>query len=213
MSIWTEQLTRPAESHWLASARIGGGQFFSHGCHYVDILLWFLGNPVKGSHFGTRVGTPWLLKEGTSTAIMQFESGAIGYHGATWGARGTKLGADFQVQTEKGMLEYHRYEDEIRLYDGSVEHVPGVIEETFPYKVLWKGTNEKRADGGPSKHTQFEVLHFLECIQTGKRPTIDGRAALQSLRVIWAMYNAEKQNVVADLRGLGLEQIDYTETL
>lgn len=216
MSIWTEQLTTTKPEHymrWTATARLGGGQFFSHGCHYIDLLLWFLGNPVKGCHMGTRVGTPWILKEGTSTAIMQFENGALGYHGATWGGRGTKIGSDFQVQTEKGMLEYHRYDDEIRLYDGSVEHIPGVIEEKFPYKVLWKGTNERDAKGGPSKHTQFEILHFLDCVQNGKKPMIDGRAALQSLRVIWAMYDAEKHNEVADLRGLGLEQVDPTETL
>ena len=59
MSIWTEQLTgaewmendRP---DWKQSARLGGGQFFSHGCHYVDLMLWFLGEPVRGMHFGTR---------------------------------------------------------------------------------------------------------------------------------------------------------------
>ena len=35
----------------------------------------------------------------------------------------------------------------------------------------------------------------------------NGRAALQGLRVIWRMYNAERNNTIADLRGLGLEQI------
>ena len=33
----------------------------------------------------------------------------------------------------------------------------------------------------------------------------DARSALQGLRVIWKMYDAEQHNVVADLRGLGLE--------
>ena len=75
MSVWTEQLTKgPSEWHWGNTARLGGGQFFSHGCHYVDLLLRFLGKPVEGSHFGTRVGTPWLLREGTSMAIFKFEN-------------------------------------------------------------------------------------------------------------------------------------------
>ncbi|MBQ4258642.1 MAG: Gfo/Idh/MocA family oxidoreductase [Lachnospiraceae bacterium] len=215
MSIWTEQLTTAKPEHymrWNATARLGGGQFFSHGCHYVDILLWFLGNPVKGSHLGTRVGTPWILKEGTSTAIMQFENGALGYHGATWGARGSKLRVDYQIQTEKGMLEYDRMDDSIKLYDSHTEHVPGVIESNDEYKVLWRGDIVKKGEM-PTKHTQYEILHFIDCVKTGKRPITDGRAALQSLRVIWAMYAAEKNNVIADLRGLGLDQYDPTETL
>ena len=42
MSVWTEQLTN--KPGWQNTGRLGGGQFFSHGCHYVDLLLWFLGN-------------------------------------------------------------------------------------------------------------------------------------------------------------------------
>ncbi len=203
MSAWTEQLTTSDELKWSATARIGGGQFFSHGCHYVDLLLWFLGNPVKGMHFGTRVGTPWLLREGTSVAAIQFENGAIGYHGATWGARGTKLGYNFQVQTEKGLLEYDHDEGELRLYDLNAEHEPGTPTKIGKeYKSLLK--LEKEAIG--QKQTQFEIKHFIDCVQTGKKPMTDGYSALQGLRIIWKMYDAEKHNIIADLHGLGLNQ-------
>ncbi len=199
MSVWTEQLTKYEELHWGNTARLGGGQFFSHGCHYVDLMLWFLGNPVKGMHFGTRVGTEWLLREGTSAAMIKFENGAIGYHGATWGARGTRLGYDFQIQTEKGMLEYDHTEGVIRLYDQKIAHQPGET-EVQQYKVLWERNEEK------SKQTQFETLHFIDCVQNNKKPLTNGRSALQSLRVIWKMYDAEKCDMVADLRGLGLNE-------
>lgn len=204
MSAWTEQLTRnPDECHWSQTGRLGGGQFFSHGCHYVDLLLWFLGNPVKGMHFGTRVGTPWLLKEGTSVAAITFENGAIGYHGATWGARGSKLGYNFQIHTEKGMLEYSHRDGEVRLYNSNAEHVPGErCNKENEYSVIFKETEEN------SKQTQFEINHFIDCVNTGKTPNTDGRSALQGLRVIWKMYDAEKSNVIADLRGLGLDQIE-----
>ena len=199
MSVWTEQLTKPDELNWGATARLGGGQFFSHGCHYVDLLLWFLGNPVKGFHMGTNVGTPWMLREGTSAATIEFENGAIGYHGATWGARGTRLGYDFQIQMEKGMLEYEHASGQVRLYDASSAHVPGQS-ETFSYKVLWE--REQSAN----KETQHEMRHFADCVLNGKKPLTDGRSALQGLRVIWKMYDAERFNWIADLRGLGLDQ-------
>ena len=197
MSVWTEQLT--VAKGWSATARLGGGQFFSHGCHYVDLLLWFLGKPVKGMHFGTKVGTPWMMREGTSAAVIQFESGALGYHGATWGARGTRLGYDFQIQTEKGLLEYEKKSGEVRLYNKNAEHRPG-DDENAEYTVLFRDPAAK------TKQTQHEILHFVDCIRTGKKPMTDAHSALQGLRIIWKMYDAEKHNVVADLRGMGLEE-------
>ncbi len=207
MSIWTEQLTGSAELKrihptWAYTARLGGGQFFSHGCHYVDILLWFLGNPVSGTHLGTKNGTPWMMKEGTSIASMKFENGALGYHGATWGARGTHLGTNFQLHTEKGMLMYDHRRGELRLYAGELPHVPGGLDDVVDrYTVLWKRESER------SKQTQFEIAHFADCIHNDKVPFTNGRAALQSLRCIWKMYDAEKNGTIADLRGLGLDQI------
>lgn len=198
MSIWTEQLTWEEELHWCNTARIGGGQFFSHGCHYVDLMLWFLGKPVKGMHFGTKNGTPWMMREGTSAAIFQFENGAVGYHGGTWGARGTRLGYDFQVQTEKGLLEYEYGSGELRLYDQSAVHVPGQSTERQAYTIL-----EKFETG---KQTQYEINHFAECVLEGKEPQTNAYSTLQGLRVIWKMYDAERNNTVADLRGLGLDE-------
>ncbi|MBQ9099079.1 MAG: Gfo/Idh/MocA family oxidoreductase [Clostridia bacterium] len=202
MSIWTEQWTQGAnEWHWGNTARLGGGQFFSHGCHYVDLLMRFLGNPVEGSHFGTRVGTPWLRREGTSVAIFKFENGALGYHGATWGAHGTKMGYDFQIMTEKGLLDYDKKTGEIRYYSSEELHIPGEEASSAgrKYKVL------HRHEGKASKETHREISHFIDCVNHHKRPLTDGRAALQSLRIIWRMYDAEKNGTIADLRGLGLD--------
>ena len=198
MSIWTEQLTCPSELGWSATARLGGGQFFSHGCHYVDLILWFMGNPVKGIHMGTNLGTPWMLREGTSAAIITFESGAIGYLGGTWGARGTRLGYDFQIHTEKGMLEYDHYAGLVRLYDRTDVHIPGQFADQT-CTVLWDRGKDM------NKETQHEIRHFADCVLNGKKPLTDGHSALQGLRVIWKLYDAEQHNTVADLRGLGLE--------
>lgn len=207
MSVWTEQLTgidldfTKPERKWLGTARLGGGQLFSHGCHYIDIMLWFLGEPEYGSHVGTNVGTPWMLREGTSAVTIKFKNGAIGYHGATWGARGTRLAYDFQIQTEKGLLDYEHRSGEIRFYDGIAVHEPGETYSPQRSKVIWK-----RADG-LGKQTQHEIRHFTECVLEDKEPLTSGRVALQSLRVIWALYNAENNHTLADLRGLGFDAL------
>lgn len=205
MSIWTEQLTGsdityddPHNRQWLISSRLGGGQLFSHGCHYIDVMLWLLGEPLYGSHIGTNLGTPWMMREGSSMVTIKFKSGVIAYHGATWGAKGSRLGYDFQVQTDKGLLDYNHSDDEIRFYSKAEVHIPGVPDSGRNSELLWKLDEEH------SKQTQHEMNHFVDCVLNDKKPLTDGRSALQSLRVIWALYNAEDNGTIANLEGLGL---------
>ncbi|QNK57222.1 Gfo/Idh/MocA family protein [Paenibacillus sp. PAMC21692] len=199
LSVWTEQYTRYEEGHWALSAdRLGGGQFFSHGCHYVDLLLWFLGNPVRGTHLGTNYGTPWMEKEGTSSVSIAFESGAMGYHFGTWGARGTRLGWSLHAHCTEGMLEINLREGKLYAHTG-LNPEKADLNNDSQTKVLMEFES--------GKFTQFETMHFLDCIETGQKPITDGLSSLQGLRVIWKLYEAEHNDIVADLRGLGLEAI------
>ena len=63
-----------------------------------------------------------------------------------------------------------------------------------------------RQNTGPSKQTQYEIAHFAECVRTGATPLTNGWDTLQGLRVIWKMYNAEKNGFVADLRDCALPE-------
>jgi len=188
VSIWTEQLTQYPVDHWASSAKtLGGGQLFSHGCHYIDILLWYLGRPVRGTHLGSNFGTPWMEREGTSNVSMEFEGGRLGYHFGTWGARGTRLRYSFHAHCTEGMLE--------------ADITGGRL------LVHVRGKEEVLLEAEAGKHTENEMVHFLDCIETGERPLTDGPGSLQGLRVIWRLYEAEGRDVVADLRGLGLDEV------
>jgi len=189
VSIWTEQYTRRPPEHWMCSAaRLGGGQLFSHGCHYIDLMLWFLGEPVEGTHVGTNCGTPWMEKEGTSNVSMKFESGALGYHFGTWGAKGTRLGYSIHAHCTEGMIECDIHGGRL------LAHTPDGVETLM------------EAEQG--KYVQSELAHFLECVETGRRPLTDARTSLQGLRVIWRLYEAESRGEVADLRGCGFGGLD-----
>jgi predicted dehydrogenase len=188
VSIWTEQHTQYPPDHWASkAATLGGGQLFSHGCHYIDILLWYLGSPLRGTHLGTHTGTPWMEWEGTSNVAIEFAGGRLGYHFGTWGARGTRLGYSFHAHCTEGMIEAAVNEKKL------VAHAGGKAE------VLLEAES-----GG--KHTENEMAHFLDCIEQQKQPLTDGPGSLQGLRVIWRLYEAERENRVADLRGLGLDE-------
>jgi predicted dehydrogenase len=190
ISIWTEQHTQYPPGHWaMSAATLGGGQLFSHGCHYIDLLLWFLGRPVRGVHLGTHYGTPWMEREGTSNVVLEFEGGALGYHMGTWGARGTRHGYNFQAHCTEGMIEADITGGKLYVHRGR---------DTELLCELGQQPN--------LKHTYLEMAHFCDCVEHGLPPLTDGPGSLQGLRVIWRLYEAEDGGAMADLRGLGLDE-------
>lgn len=195
MSIWTEQYTYYEDEWTTSAARLGGGQFFSHGCHYVDLLLWYLGKPIKGAHMGTNLCTPWMEMEGTSNAIFEFEGGKLAYHFGTWGAKGTRHSYAIHTFFEDGMVECCLNEGKMYLHKSS-----------NPAKYFEKSDQEILIfECEPTSHLpKYEIEHFADCIRNNTEPLTSGAATLQGHRVIWKMYEAEKRDVVADLRGLGI---------
>ena len=189
LSIWTEQHTQGEPGSWMhRKETLGGGQLFSHGCHYIDILLAWLGQPVCGTHIGTNFGTPWMEGEGTSNVSLKFANGALGYHFGTWGARGTRLKYSFHAHCTEGMLEGQISRGRLLLHQGALEKEQG------GEKLL--------LEAAVGKHVENELLHFVDCLERGRRPLTDGRRSLRSLRVIWKLYEAEARGVVADLRAI-----------
>jgi len=184
LSIWTEQHTERSPNSWMCRAEtLGGGQLFSHGCHYIDLLLWYLGQPLRGMHLGTNRGTQWMEREGTSNVCLEFQDGLIGYHFGTWGARGSRLRYTFHAHCDEGMLEADITGKQLVLHRGSER------------QVLYQLSNT-------GKHTENEMGHFLDCIERDETPITNGPDALKSLRTIWRLYQAEEKAAWADLSDL-----------
>lgn len=206
VSIWTEQYTDTTRAAWLGQAkRVGGGQLFSHGCHYIDLLLHWLGDPVCGTHVGTNLGTPWMEREGTSNVSLKFKSGAMAYHFGTWGARGTRHGYSVHAHCTEGMIELDHAEGTLTLHrDKSGGDLPalqalaadGKAPEASNRVVVYRQSGK----GGKAVVQQIEA--FLDCIEKRRKPEISAAASLRSLQVIWKLYEAEENMVVADLRGI-----------
>ena len=51
----------------------------------------------------------------------------------------------------------------------------------------------------------------MACVEQGRRPLTDGMRSLQSLRVIWKLYEAEAAGGLADLRGLAIPDLPALE--
>jgi predicted dehydrogenase len=206
VAIWTEQYTDASRAPWLGQARRqGGGQLFSHGCHYIDILLHWLGQPLCGTHVGTNLGTPWMEREGTSSVSLKFASNATAYHFGTWGARGSRLRYSVHAHCTEGMLEMTHATETIVLHrDRSGGDLPA-LEALAAAGEPVEQPNEVvvyRQTGRGGKAVVEQMAAFLDCIEHRRKPQISARASLRSLQVIWRLYAAEEQGLVADLRDL-----------
>jgi predicted dehydrogenase len=206
VSIWTEQLTEAAQRPWISRAdRIGGGQLFSHGCHYIDLLLHWLGRPVRGTHVGTNRGTPWMEKEGTSNVSIEFEKGTTAYHFGTWGARGSRLRYAVHAHCTGGMLELDHAAGTIRLIrERSGGDLPAMDALAAQGEAI-DTPNEAivyRVPSATGKALVQQVRAFLDCIEKRKRPEISAAASLPSLQTIWRLYEAEEAGRVADLTSI-----------
>jgi len=196
LSIWTEQLTIREDAAWLHDRKLlGGGQLFSHGCHYIDLMLWMMGKPVRGTHSGTNFCTPWMDREGTSNVCLEFENGALGYHFGTWGAKGTRMGYSFQAHCEKGLIDFKLQENKLLLRGNISEHIPGTPEDCKEYVLLDLGERT-------GKPTVEEMRHFLDCVETGKTPETSPEESIAGLEVIWELYQAEDEHRLADFTNI-----------
>ncbi|MBI2300340.1 MAG: Gfo/Idh/MocA family oxidoreductase [Armatimonadetes bacterium] len=98
---------------WAAKTEhLGGGVLFSHGCHYVDVMLWMLGDVTEA----TCVRNHTLLRnvmEGEDSAFMnlRFAGGAIGSYFATWAVRYRELSIDLRVYCLDGQVIFQQFED------------------------------------------------------------------------------------------------------
>jgi predicted dehydrogenase len=159
--------------------------------------------------------------EGTSNVSLAFESGATAYHFGTWGARGSKLRYAMHAHCEGGMLELDYHSGDIRLWlEPAHGELPAAAAAPTPQEAgvegaADKGAADEEAVGGRcaviyhvepgAKHNSAEMTHFLDCIEQNRQPETTLRAGLQGLRAIWRLYEAERRGVVADLRGLALD--------
>jgi predicted dehydrogenase len=203
VSIWTEQYTHSDRAPWLGQAkRLGGGQLFSHGCHYIDLLLQWMGKPVSGTHVGTNFGTPWMEREGTSNVSLKFASGATAYHFGTWGAKGSRLKYSVHAHCAEGMLELDHAAGTIILHrDKSGGDLPALETVTAKGERVEEGKEVViyRQEGDRGKAVGEQMTAFLDCIEQSRKPEVSAAASLPSLRVIWRLYEAEENGTVADL--------------
>lgn len=173
-----------AQAEWRGTWEMdGGGVLMNQGIHIVDLLLWFLGDPVAVHAFADSRHRSVEIED-TAGAVLRFGNGAVATITAT-------------VATEPGFphrLEVYgtnggiQIEGESVLRWGLADESKGTVE---PWPVATEQVDPGMAGDprGISTSGHIAILKdFIAGIGRGEDPVIDGSEGRRSLAAILAVY-------------------------
>ena len=173
-----------AQAEWRGTwAMDGGGVLMNQGIHIVDLLLWFLGDPVEVHAFADSRHRSVEIED-TAGAVLRFANGTVATITAT-------------VATEPGFphrLEVYGTNGGIQIEGESVLRW-GMADESKATVEPWPVATEQVDPGmagdprGISTSGHIAILKdFIAGIHRGEDPVIDGAEGRRSLAAILAVY-------------------------
>ncbi len=173
-----------AQADWRGTWEMdGGGVLMNQGIHIIDLLLWFLGDPVDVHAFADSRHRSVEIED-TAGAVLRFANGAVATITAT-------------VATDPGFphrLEVYGTNGGIQIEGESVLRW-GLADESRATVEPWPVATEQVDPGmagdprGISTSGHIAILKdFIAGIRRGEDPVIDGLEGRRSLAAILAVY-------------------------
>jgi predicted dehydrogenase len=196
VSVWaTLQCRREpeyySESYWRGRwAGEGGSALINQGYHYVDLMCW-LGGEVSGvsAAMTTLKLADVIETEDTLSAILRYESGALGTFSVTnasdvfWRSRIDLVGT-------AGSLRFDiDHPDTLHF-----QHLPPAAEKELR-EFLERDVTAHQPPPGKDYYGishRFQIREFVEAVGGGGRVGVDGFEALRTLRVVLDIYDAAR---------------------
>ena len=166
----------------------GGGVLMNQGIHAIDLLLYFMGDPVEVCGFTATLAHERIEVEDAAAAALRFPNGAVGIIEGTTGAYPGSL-KRIEICGSKGQVILE--EDSITRWE-FVEEKPEdeEIRKRFAEKTSFGGANDPK-NISQIGHTR-EFADFAHAIKTGTQPYIPGEEARRSVHLIRSIYESAR---------------------
>lgn len=164
----------------------GGGALINQSIHYIDLLLYVLGDVRSVSGKCRKLLHKQIETEDIGVANLEFKNGTVGtIEGTTAAYPG--LYTELSIFGEKGTVIIRN--DQLLFYQfqsGKNSEFENILN---PQKA-----NELRQDAavGDSSHIR-QYQDFIDAIQEDRQPIVSGEDALKSLKVIKAIYQSSEE--------------------
>jgi UDP-N-acetyl-2-amino-2-deoxyglucuronate dehydrogenase len=166
---------------WRGTWAADGGVCTNQASHHIDLLLWFMGEPVSVFAKGATVGHA-IETEDTATVMIRFRAGATGIIQATTCVQPRDLEGSLSLFGTRGTIEVGGFAaTEMRTWM--------LVDETEAQRLaVWEqwGQNPKEF---AYNHGEF-YKDVLQSISSSRRGLIDGIEGRRSLEVIHAIYES-----------------------
>jgi predicted dehydrogenase len=176
----------------------GGGALMNQAIHNVDLLLWMMGPVTHVSAFTATLAHERIEVEDTAVACLRFANGALGVIEATTSVH-PGLPKTIAVHGDKGTAVVEQ-EDILRWELTPEIDEDRAIRERFTQKVGASGGSSNPAAISHVYHA-LQLKDFLQALQSGKKPLVDGREGRKAVEVILAIYRAAETGRVVEIRG------------
>jgi len=172
----------------------GGGALMNQGIHTIDLLVWFLGEPVEVFAWTGLLAHERIEVEDTAVATIRFASGALGVVQGTTSAY-PGLNARVQIHGDRGSAVID--DDELTYFhaarDG--ETIPDIgAGSPNNQAVALLGAQARPVGPGTAVLTRTshtaQYQDFLSCVAKDHPPLVTVAEATRTLAVIRAIYES-----------------------
>jgi predicted dehydrogenase len=165
----------------------GGGALMNQAIHSVDLLQWLMGPVAEIRAYTATLAHERIAVEDTAVASLRFESGALGTIEATTAAwPGYLKRIELHGSQGSAMIE----EEDIVKWDFAKKDRAdaAILRQMAQGKSTGGGAADPAAIGHQAHAKQFR--DFVESIQRGRPPLIDGREGRRAVEIILAIYHS-----------------------
>ncbi len=165
---------------WRGTWAKDGGVCTNQASHHIDLLLWFMGEPISVFATGSTVMHD-IETEDTATVLIKFRDGAAGTVQATTCVQPRDLEGSISLFGTKGTIEIDGFAaNKIRtwMFTDETEVDKKILEEWGENPDVWA-----------YNHSEF-YKDVLSAISGKRRALIDGIEGRRSLEVIHAIYES-----------------------
>ncbi len=216
---------------WMKDGKAGGGVMLVQSVHHLDLLRFYVGN-VKRVMGISRSIQPNFLNDADDlvAATLEFENGAVGDLLASWSTPVSPEGMSYMIFGSEGTVHStpptieQSLEAPVRQFGTIMYGVRDQEREKEQARAMASGplrrplTRERLEtmmrrptfqplptnDTGLPSDDYFtnEILHFEECCRTGKEAISSGRDNLETMKIIFGIFESSRTGKVVDLKDL-----------
>jgi UDP-N-acetylglucosamine 3-dehydrogenase len=172
----------------LSKKETGGGCWIDGGGHLVYCLREIFGKVVEVNGYVAKVSRPEMEGEDLATVNLRYESGALASLVVSYGIKLPGYQLDWpqgyeqsiEVYGDKGAVTYTiSPEPQLKYFSEVPEAMP----------ANWCGWLSHKPAEPYTSSFRREMEHFIDCLDTGRRPRVTGQDALEIMEVLRAVYD------------------------